>query len=61
MTARAQWNGDRVRQAASLAAFADELVDRAGDPDVLLMGDLNAYTQEDPIERLRDGGLRRSR
>jgi len=51
------WNGDRVRQAASLAAFADELVERAGDPDILLMGDLNAYTQEDPIERLREAGF----
>ena len=51
------WNGDRVRQAASLAEFADELVDRAGDPDILLMGDFNAYTQEDPIEELRDAGF----
>ena len=34
---------------------------RAGDPDVLLLGDFNAYTQEDPIERLRDAGLRRPR
>lgn len=51
------WNGDRVRQAASLAAFADQLVERADDPDVLLMGDLNAYTQEDPIERLREAGF----
>jgi uncharacterized protein len=51
------WNGDRVRQAASLAAFADELVERAGDPDILLLGDLNAYTQEDPIERLRVEGF----
>ena len=52
-----EWNGDRVRQAESLAAFADELVGRAGDPDVLLLGDFNAYTQEDPIERLRDAGF----
>ena len=51
------WNGDRVRQAASLAAFADEVVERAGDPDILLLGDLNAYTQEDPIERLRQAGF----
>jgi uncharacterized protein len=51
------WNGDRVRQAASLAAFADEVVDRAGDPDILLLGDLNAYTEEDPIERLRQAGF----
>ena len=32
------------------------MVERAGDPDILLLGDLNAYTQEDPIERLREAG-----
>ena len=32
-------------------------VDRAGDHDVLLLGDFNAYTQEDPIERLREAGF----
>ena len=48
------WNGDRVRQAASLAAFARRLAVETRDRDVLLMGDFNAYTQEDPIEELRD-------
>ena len=52
-----QWNGDRVRQAESLAAFADRLRRRSRDPDVLLLGDFNAYTQEDPIEKLRDAGF----
>ncbi|SFT71969.1 hypothetical protein SAMN05660657_02597 [Geodermatophilus amargosae] len=52
-----EWNGDRVRQAASLAAFAAAIEQRTGDPDVLLMGDLNAYTQEDPIETLRHAGF----
>ena len=28
-----------------------------GDQDVLILGDLNAYTQEDPIEALRDAGF----
>ena len=51
-----EWNGDRVRQAASLAAFADQLVASTGDPDVVLLGDFNAYTQEDPIETLREAG-----
>ena len=51
------WNGDRVRQAASLATFADGLRTTTGDADVLLLGDLNAYTQEDPVERLRDAGF----
>ncbi|MFC0681980.1 ExeM/NucH family extracellular endonuclease [Lysobacter korlensis] len=50
------WNGDRVRQAEALAAFAAGLREQTGDDDVLIMGDLNAYTQEDPIEALRDAG-----
>ncbi|MGY1723693.1 ExeM/NucH family extracellular endonuclease [Blastococcus sp. SYSU DS0533] len=50
------WNGDRVRQAASLAQFAAELQESTGDRDVVLMGDLNAYTQEDPIQLLEDAG-----
>ncbi|WNV77519.1 ExeM/NucH family extracellular endonuclease [Geodermatophilus sp. DSM 44513] len=48
------WNGDRVRQAQSLAAFTAGL--RATEPDVVLMGDFNAYTREDPIEELRAAG-----
>ncbi|MGY2003025.1 ExeM/NucH family extracellular endonuclease [Blastococcus sp. SYSU DS1024] len=50
------WNGDRVRQAASLAQFAADLAEASGDRDVVLMGDLNAYTQEDPIQLLEDAG-----
>ncbi|MGY1636628.1 ExeM/NucH family extracellular endonuclease [Geodermatophilus sp. SYSU D00742] len=49
------WNGDRVRQARSLAAFVERL--GATDPDVVVLGDLNAYTQEDPVQALRDAGL----
>jgi predicted extracellular nuclease len=51
------WNGDRVRQARSLVGFVGTLRARTGDPDVLLLGDFNAYTQEDPIEVFRDAGL----
>ncbi|PWW24524.1 5'-nucleotidase/hypothetical protein [Geodermatophilus normandii] len=51
-----QWNGDRVRQAESLAEFAAGLVQSTGDDDVILMGDFNAYSQEDPIEALRGAG-----
>ena len=51
------FNGDRTRQAASLAAFADDLRASTGDDDVLLMGDLNAYTEEDPMQLLRDAGF----
>ncbi len=48
------WNGDRQRQAASLVTFARDLRVRTGEADVLLIGDFNAYTQEDPIQVLRD-------
>jgi uncharacterized protein len=51
------WNGDRVRQARSLAEFADRLRAQTGDEDVLLLGDLNAYTREDPVELLRGAGF----
>ncbi|WP_113782941.1 ExeM/NucH family extracellular endonuclease [Geodermatophilus sp. TF02-6] len=51
------WNGDRVRQARSLAAFVDRLRADTGDPDVIAMGDLNAYSQEDPVAALREAGL----
>jgi predicted extracellular nuclease len=50
------FNGDRVRQAQSVAAFAGRLAQDTGDPDVVLMGDLNAYSQEDPVETLRGAG-----
>ncbi|MCZ2813787.1 ExeM/NucH family extracellular endonuclease [Modestobacter sp. VKM Ac-2979] len=56
-TGQGSFNGDRVRQAESLAVFAEQLEAQTGDPDVVLMGDFNAYTQEDPIEALRDEGF----
>ena len=52
-----QWNGDRTRQARSLATFTERLRQETGDQDVLIMGDLNAYTQEDPVELLRQAGF----
>ena len=54
-TGRARGTATGSGRRASLAAFADELRAQTGDADVLLLGDFNAYTQEDPIERLRDG------
>ena len=52
-----EWNGDRRRQAASLAGVRRRSCSEStGDEDVLLLGDFNAYTQEDPIDDLRDAG-----
>jgi predicted extracellular nuclease len=51
------FNADRVDQAQALAGFVDDLQERSGDPDVLVLGDLNSYGMEDPIDVLRADGL----
>ncbi|ROT27950.1 ExeM/NucH family extracellular endonuclease [Micromonospora sp. HM5-17] len=48
------FNGDRVRQARSLVNFVERLKDASGSDDVLLLGDFNAYTHEDPMQVLYD-------
>ena len=50
------FNGDRVRQAAALAAFVEDVKKDSGTDNVLLLGDFNAYTQEDPMQVLYDAG-----
>jgi predicted extracellular nuclease len=51
------FNFTRVQQAEALLGFVNELQVSTGDSDVLVIGDLNAYGQEDPIDVLRNGGL----
>jgi 5'-nucleotidase len=51
------FNGDRVRQARSTIAFVDRLKASSGSDDVLLLGDFNAYTQEDPMHTFYGAGL----
>jgi 5'-nucleotidase len=46
------YNGDRKRQAASLATFVEGL----GTDKVILLGDFNSYGQEDPLQVLYDKG-----
>ncbi|GIM93446.1 ExeM/NucH family extracellular endonuclease [Paractinoplanes toevensis] len=46
------YNGDRKRQAASLAAFVASL----GGKNAILLGDFNSYTEEDPMQVLYDAG-----
>ncbi|QXC59925.1 ExeM/NucH family extracellular endonuclease [Aquihabitans sp. G128] len=50
------WNGDRRRQAASLTTFVEGLKASAGSDDVLMFGDFNAYTQEDPMRDIYADG-----
>lgn len=52
------YNGDRVREATAMVTFAKSTASYFGDPDVLIMGDLNAYAQEDPIRKLENAGYR---
>ncbi|WP_228506893.1 ExeM/NucH family extracellular endonuclease [Frigoribacterium sp. VKM Ac-2530] len=49
-------NASRVNQATALAAFAAEQEAAAGTDKVFLLGDFNAYSEEDPIQVLRDAG-----
>ncbi|WP_051517466.1 ExeM/NucH family extracellular endonuclease [Deinococcus phoenicis] len=51
------WNLKRVNQARELLTFADSVRQASGDPDVLLLGDLNSYGEEDPIRTLIAGGF----
>ncbi|HKQ99899.1 MAG TPA: ExeM/NucH family extracellular endonuclease [Pyrinomonadaceae bacterium] len=50
-------NFTRTQQAQRLLTFISDRQAAAGDPDVLVMGDLNAYGKEDPINILTAGGL----
>lgn len=48
-------NLTRVAQAEAVLGFTDALVAATGDPDVLVLGDLNAYFREDPVLTLETG------
>ena len=50
------FNGDRRRQAAALDAFANQLSDQKQIEPVFLLGDFNAYSNEDPIVDLEEDG-----
>ncbi|MET7394481.1 ExeM/NucH family extracellular endonuclease [Dactylosporangium sp. NPDC005572] len=52
------FNGDRVRQAQSLVGFVNGLKAESGSDDVLLLGDFNAYTHEDPMQVLYDASFK---
>lgn len=52
------FNAQRVQQAQQLVAFINSaVIPTSGDPDVLIIGDLNAYLREDPIDVLLDAGF----
>ncbi|WP_428423362.1 ExeM/NucH family extracellular endonuclease [Methylibium sp.] len=51
------YNDRRKQQAQRLLSFIGTVQQAAGDSDVIVIGDLNAYGQEDPIDLLTAGGL----
>ncbi|MGZ4632939.1 MAG: ExeM/NucH family extracellular endonuclease, partial [Actinomycetes bacterium] len=51
------WNALRVEEAHALLGFVDDVKAGAHDDDVMVVGDLNAYAEEDPIHALEEGGL----
>ena len=50
------WNLLRKQQAQRLRSFVGERLAATGTTDALLIGDMNAYGQEDPITTLTDNG-----
>ncbi len=50
------YNGTRVAQAQRLRTFVAQVQASSGSKDVLLVGDFNAYAQEDPIHDLTSNG-----
>lgn len=55
---QACWNAMRVAAAAELDAWMKTDPTQSGSDRALILGDLNAYGQEDPIRTLRDAGWR---
>ena len=50
-------NATRKAQSTALLNFVAQVQTTSGDGDVMVLGDLNAYNEEDPIDILRAGGL----
>ena len=51
------YNNTRKTQATALLNFVSQIQTASGDSDVVILGDLNAYNEEDPIDILRAGGF----
>ncbi len=50
------YNGARVKEAESTIRYTEDWIDYFGDNDVLIMGDLNSYSEEDPVQIIEDAG-----
>jgi predicted extracellular nuclease len=50
------WNPARVEAVNALSPWLEELARTSGTPQVLIVGDMNAWRQEDPIRAFRHAG-----
>ncbi len=50
------WNDTRTKAALELLAWLASDPTDSGDPDVMIIGDLNGYRMEDPLMALKDAG-----
>ncbi|MEE4293368.1 MAG: ExeM/NucH family extracellular endonuclease [Xanthomonadales bacterium] len=50
------WNPVRVESVATLLPWLQDISRKANTDLVLVLGDMNAYRREDPVERFRSGG-----
>ena len=51
------WNDMRRVSAAKMAVWAKEVAVSSGTDNILILGDMNAYRNEDPIGAIRDAGF----
>lgn len=51
-----QFNAERVEQANAVVDFVGDLETTSGSSDILLLGDFNAYSQEDPMQVFAKAG-----
>jgi hypothetical protein len=51
------WNATRVQAATQLMSFLNTAPTGNNDPDILVIGDLNAYAKEDPIQTFVNAGF----
>lgn len=51
------WNPMREASAIKMTAWAKDLAISSGTDNILVLGDMNAYRNEDPIEAIREAGF----
>jgi predicted extracellular nuclease len=54
---QACFNARRKMQADSVMVFVNRIIAATGDSDVVVMGDINAYAQEDPMDLMKSKGM----